>query len=79
MAQRLHSTHSMYGRGMIDSETCRKLDRLARRHGASFVNVVVPGRGWVHWFATADRSRPLGLEDTANMYERASAEGFVLP
>lgn len=46
------------GRGRVSGRESARVDRIARRHGASFVAVSLPGDGPRFWFACPNRGEP---------------------
>lgn len=57
--------HFGFGRGRIKARERRKIDAIAARHGASFVNPDLPGDGWSYWFSCPNRGEPFD-RDTAH-------------
>jgi hypothetical protein len=39
------------GRGKVKATAVERIDAVAKKHGASFVTAIVPGRGPSYWFA----------------------------
>ena len=50
----------MFGSGKvkINARDRKKLDRIARKHGAEFTNPTMPGDGPIYWFACPNRGNP---------------------
>lgn len=46
------------GRGRVKEPMRRRVDRIAARHGACFVNPNLPGEGWRYWFAAPNLGHP---------------------
>jgi len=46
------------GRGRIDDKLGRRIDAIARKHGATFVWVDMPGEGPRYWFACPNQGFP---------------------
>lgn len=50
--------HFGLGRGRVDETIARKIDRVAQRHGATFVWGGIPGEGPRFWFACPNQGEP---------------------
>ena len=50
------------GRGRVSARESARLERIARRHGASFVAVSLPGDGPRYWFLCPNRGEPFDGE-----------------
>jgi hypothetical protein len=46
------------GNGRVESATANRIDRIARKHGATFVSCSIPGDGPRYWFACPNRGNP---------------------
>jgi hypothetical protein len=49
------------GRGRVSQHEAERCDRIARKHGAAFVAVRLPGDGPRYWFAGPNRGS--GFDD----------------
>lgn len=61
-----------YGIGAVNNYRAEKIDKIAKRYAASFVNANMPGQGPRYWFECANHGAPFDrlterqvLEDVA--------------
>lgn len=64
------------GRGKVSAATERKVDRIARKHGADFVSVTLPGEGPRYWFACPNRGQPFDDATSKAVLEELTAAGL---
>jgi hypothetical protein len=56
--------HFGVGNGRIKTKSGERIDKIARRHGASFTWTTIPGQGPIYWFAARNQGHPFD-EQTA--------------
>lgn len=49
--------HFGVGRGEVDDSICAQVCKIAKKHGATFINPRLP-EGWRYWFAGQNRGNP---------------------
>lgn len=68
-----------YGVGQVSASRAARVDKIARRHGASFVAPSMP-EGPRFWFATPNRGEPFDRDTARTVLAAVQAElGGVLP
>lgn len=50
--------HFGVGRGRVKEDIAKKIDRIARTHGATFTTVTLPGEGPRYWFSGPNMGPP---------------------
>ncbi len=65
------------GRGDVPAAKARKIDRIAQKHGAGFVNPTLPGDGPTAWFATRTRGEPFNGETARAVMADLEAAGLL--
>lgn len=68
----------MFGvrRGKLPAATVRKIERIAKRHGCTFVGPVsIPGNGVQSWFAGPNRGSPFDDTMARSVFEDLAAAG----
>lgn len=69
----------MFGvrRGTLPAATVRKIERVAKRHGCTFVGPVsIPGNGTQSWFAGPNRGAPFDDAMARAVFDDLEAEGI---
>lgn len=69
--------HFGAGAGMIRARAAMQIDRIARRHGATFTNTSVPGNGWRYWFAATNRGEPFNSAVAKAVFDDLLAAGLA--
>lgn len=64
------------GRGRVDATTRALIDRVAARHGATFVNANLPGEGWRFWFELPNRGAPFDRATARAVLDDLEREGI---
>ena len=68
-----------YGTGKVSATRAAKVDKIARRHGASFVAPEIP-EGPRFWFAAPNRGEPFDRDTARAVLAAVHAElGGVMP
>ena len=62
------------GRGRLPEAFARRVDEVARRHGATFVNPCMPGEDYRYWFAAPNRGHPFDQATAAAVHAGLEAE-----
>lgn len=66
------------GNGKVKSAIARKIDRIARKHGACFVTYKEPGTGKDRfWFACPNRGNPFDQATAAEVYSALREAGLA--
>jgi len=68
----------MFGVGhkRVSQAHAARIEAVARKHGFSFVQAVVPGTGYQHWFAGPNRGNPFNQEAEAWIWSELEALGL---
>lgn len=69
----------LVGRGYVDDRTRAAVDRVAAKHGVTFVRVNLPGEGWRFWFSGPNRGAPFDRELAARVRADLDAAELFLP
>lgn len=67
------------GRGRVKASVERRVDRIAKKHGARFVAVKLPGEGPRFWFSGPNRGEPFDRALALEVLAAVAAEGIELP
>ena len=51
------------------------IGRIAAEHGATFIQVELPGTGYQHWFESRNRGEPFNRDRADRVYASLAAAG----
>lgn len=71
--------HFGTGNGKITDSAFKRLDRIARKHGATFTRVTLPGDGPRYWFSCPNLGHPFDGATARAVLDAVDAAGIVLP
>jgi hypothetical protein len=66
------------GRNKPSARDAKRIDAIARKHGAVFVQATLPGTGYQHWFAAPNRGEPFDSALARAISEELEAAGVAL-
>jgi hypothetical protein len=67
------------GTGKVPDVICKRLDKIATKHGATFTMVNMPGEGWRYWFACPNRGAPFDGAVAKAVLDEVEAAEIELP
>lgn len=68
------------GRGKVSERKAKAVERIVRRHGATFTRYVGPGDPEPRfWFACENRGEPFDSQAEREVLDAVAAAGIVLP
>lgn len=65
------------GRAKPRAKAVKKIEAIARKHGAIFVEADLPGTGYQHWFESADRGDPFNRTTRDAVYKDLASGGLL--
>lgn len=69
----------MFGvsRTKVSRRTAKKMDSIAKKHGAYLVEANLPGTGYQRWFATRNRGFPFDNNTARSVLEECYSAGLL--
>jgi len=65
------------GFGRIADKTAKRIDKIAREHGACFIATKIPGDGWRYWFAAPNLGAPFDQQTAAAVWVDLERAGLA--